>query len=129
MSNDYKVEMIAETGNFNITHNFLAETKHILLVCKEGDIQEKTVNYAQNLCQRSGATLNVFYWSQGIAARQCFETLVHYVKKKTTIICTVISHVNGLDMSHKWTINGCPLIIVKESVLGNYQCLQHNKNV
>jgi hypothetical protein len=59
-----------------------ARRKQVLLVCWEGRMQEKTLHYALNLCQRIGATLDILYLSSPqIAARQCFETLVHYVKK------------------------------------------------
>ncbi len=90
--------------------------KQVLLVCKKGQLQEQTLHYALNLCQRIGATLDILYLS---TAQQCFEALVRYVKKQTTITCTVMSSVDGLDITNQWTISGCPLIIVKESVLGN----------
>jgi len=104
----------AEVGEFHTARPFLKEPKQVLLVCWEGRMQEKTVHYARNLCQRIGATLDVLYLSsrQQIAAPQCFEVLVRYVKQQTTITCTVMSHVEGLDMANNWPIIGCPLIIV-----------------
>lgn len=106
----------AEVGEFDTARRFLKEPKQVLLVCWEDCIQEKTVHYALNLCQRIGATLDVLYLSgspkQEMATQQCFETLVHYVKKQTSITCTVMSSVDSLDMTNKWPITGCPLIIV-----------------
>ncbi|HEC83703.1 MAG: hypothetical protein DRR08_00355 [Candidatus Parabeggiatoa sp. nov. 2] len=118
----------AEVGEFDTARRFLTEPKQVLLVCWEECLQEKTLHYALNLCQRIGATLDVLYLSSPqIAARQCFEALVHYVKKQTAIICTVMSSVDGLDMTNKWPITGCPLIIVKESVLGNINAYRKTK--
>ena len=106
----------AEVGEFDIGRGFLKESKQVLLVCQEGCMQENTLHYALNLCQRIGATLDVFYLSspqkREIAAAQCFEALVRYIKKQTTITCTVMSSVDNLDMTNKWPITGCPLIIV-----------------
>jgi len=107
----------AEVGEFNIARRFLKEPKQVLIVCIEKRIQEKTLHYARNLCQRIGATLDVLYLSnpqkQEIAIQQCFDKLLHYVKKQTTITCAVMSSVDGLDITNKWSITDCPLIIVK----------------
>ena len=104
-------------AEFDTACCFLKKPKQVLLVCRKGYIQEKTLHYALNLCQRIGATLDIFYLSnpkkREIAARQCFETLIHYVKKQPTITCTVISSIDNLDMNNQWPIIGCPLIVVK----------------
>ncbi len=106
----------AEIGEFDTACCLLKKPKQVLLVCRKGYIQVKTLQYALNLCQRIGATLDILYLSnsQKIATQQCFETLVRYVKKQPTITCTVMSSIDNLDMNNKWPVTGCPLIIVKE---------------
>jgi hypothetical protein len=109
----------AEVREFDTVSPFFKEPKQVLLVCQEERMQEKTLHYALNLCQRIGATLDILYLSsfqkREDDAQQCFEMLVHYVTKKTTITCTVMSSVDGLDMSDKWPITGCPLIVVTDN--------------
>ena len=117
-----EAKTFSESVNFNTTDRFRAKSKYILLVCKEKEVQENTRYYALNLCHRIGATLNIFYLSQEITAQQCCHALLRYVQKKTTVIGIVINSVDGLDISKKWSIIDCPLIIVNESIIGNIKC-------
>jgi len=106
----------AEIGDFDITHRFMKKSKQVLLVC-QGYIQENTLLYALNLCQRMGATLDILCFSnsqnQEFATQQYFEVLVQYVKKQPTITCTVMSGGDNLDITNQWPITDCPLTIVE----------------
>jgi hypothetical protein len=53
----------AEVREFDTVRPFLTEPKQVLLVCREERMQEKTLYYALSLCQRIGATLDIFYLS------------------------------------------------------------------
>ncbi|MDM8557224.1 hypothetical protein [Candidatus Parabeggiatoa sp. HSG14] len=108
--------VFAEIGDLDITRRFMKKSKQVLLVCPKGYIQENTLLYALNLCQRMGATLDIFLSNpknQGIAAQQYFDVLVHYVKKQPTITCTVMSGGDNLDITNQWPITDCPLTIVE----------------
>jgi hypothetical protein len=105
----------AEFLKFERVSALFKHSKQVLLVCQEGGRQDKTVHYALNLCQRIGA--DIFYFSipqkpEKAARRQYFDALVRYVKKQTSITCTVMSQSDDLDMINQWAVSGCPLIII-----------------
>ncbi|TGO02999.1 hypothetical protein PN36_14530 [Candidatus Thiomargarita nelsonii] len=103
------------------------ESKYVLLVCREGHVQEKTLHYALNVCKRIGAGLDILCVSHSreVALQEMLtnvphklivvkgaEALVDYVKTHTAVTCAVISHADSLDIVGKWSAADCPLVVV-----------------
>lgn len=127
----------AESGEFDTVSSLLKESKHVLLVYREGQVQEKTLHYALSVCQRIGAGLEILYVSGSgkpeaalqrllgklkqdqtphqlvHASGALYEVLVRHVKAQTAVTCAVLSSSDSLNIADQWSTVGCPLVVVE----------------
>ncbi len=72
----------AEEGEFETAESLLKRERRVLLALREGHIDQKTLMYALNTCQRVGAHLDILYVSSAHSQNPATDPVLRHFASK-----------------------------------------------